>query len=91
MGNGVEINKADLAWTFLVGGVIAYDVLGEQTMSERFDEYLEHPIGKYVAIGATALIGAHLLNIFDHFDTPDPITLAGDVVSKIRRSDGTTE
>lgn len=84
----MEVKKADMAWGLLVGGVIAYDVLGKQTMSERFDEYLEHPIGKYIAIGATALIGAHLLNLPDHFEIPDPITSIADSVSRLRGHHG---
>lgn len=78
----MELNKSDLAWGGLVGGIIAYDILSDETMSERFDDYLEHPIGKYVAIGATAMIGYHLLNLAEHFGTPDPVTETAKFVTK---------
>lgn len=74
----MEVNRADIAWGTLVGGIIGADIVlnrhGYPTMSERFDDYLEHPAFKYVAIGATAMVGYHLLNLAEHFDTPDPVT-----------------
>ena len=76
--------KSDICWLTLVGGVIAYDVLSDQTMSERFDEYLEHPVGKYIAIGSAAIIGYHLFNLAEHFDTPDPVHELANIVTKIR-------
>lgn len=60
-------------WIGLTAGVIAFDVLSPETMSSAFDRYLQHPVKKYAAIGAVAVTGAHLLNVFEHFNVPDPI------------------
>lgn len=76
-------NKADLAWGAMLTGIIAYDVFGDQTLSERFDDYLERPIGKYIAIGAVAITGMHLLNQFEHLDIPDPILAVNDAVGSV--------
>lgn len=70
----MEVNKSDIMIGIIAGEVIAYDILSEQTISERVDEYLEHPIVKYIAIGGIAVLGYHLLNLPEHFNTPDPLT-----------------
>lgn len=52
------------AWTAIGAGVLAYDILCPQgeTLSEGMDGALERPFGRYLAIGAVAITGAHLLN-----------------------------
>lgn len=77
--------QSDIMWLGMVGGIIAYDVLANQTMSERFDDYLEHPVGKYVAIGAAAMVGYHLFNLAEHFDTPDPIHVLAEKVTEWKK------
>lgn len=54
-----------LAWAGLVGGVALYDVLAPdgETLSEGFDRLMETRQGKLAAIGAVAIVGAHLLNL----------------------------
>lgn len=69
------------AWAVLAAGVTAYEVLAPhgELLSEAVDRALERPIGKYAAIGAVAIVGCHLLNIFEHFHTEslDPIHQLG--------------
>jgi len=67
-----------VGWGLLVGGVIAWDVFANETLSSAYDRYMEQPIKRVIAIGAVAITGAHLLNL-----TPpkfDPIQRAGDYV-----------
>jgi len=80
----MEISKENIStagWIGLTAGVIAFDVLAPQTLSTAFDRYLEHPTRKWLAIGSVALVGSHLLNLPDHFDIPDPITIVADKVA----------
>lgn len=84
----MELNKADVAWGTLFVGVAGYDLAVSKdwidgvTMSERFGDYLEHPLTKYLAIGATVMTGYHLLKLAEHFGTPDPMTETARFVTK---------
>lgn len=81
----MEIKKEHIStagWVGLTAGVIAFDILSPQTLSTAFDRYLEHPVKKWLAIGSVAVTGAHLLNIPEHFDIPDPITMVADRVAR---------
>lgn len=81
-------HAANYGWAGLIAGVIVFDCLSPTTLSSQFDRYLDHPIGKYAAIGGVALLGAHLLNLPEAFGTPDPIDtinkLAQKAIIKIR-------
>lgn len=68
---------ANVGFALLAAGVVAWEVLAPETLSSGFDRYLDHPIGKYVAIGGVALLGAHLLNLPEAFGIPDPIDYLG--------------
>lgn len=70
-----ESRIGSVGWIGLTVGIVAWDVLAPETLSSAFDRYLDHPVKKYAAIGAVAVTGAHLLNIFDHLQVPDPISL----------------
>lgn len=54
-------------WVGLVAGVVAWDVLAPETLSEAVDRALDSR-GRYLAIGAVAVTAAHLLNVL-----PEPI------------------
>ena len=86
-GLEVEISKENIStagWIGLTAGVIAFDILAPQTLSSAFDRYLEHPTRKWLAIGSVAVTGAHLLNLPEHFNIPDPIEMvAGRVARKL--------
>ena len=73
-------------WAGLVAGVATWDLLAEETLSSAVDRYLEHPTGRYLAIGAVALTGAHLLNIYEHFGMEhlDPFNVAYTALEKAR-------
>jgi hypothetical protein len=71
------IRPSGVAWVGLGAGILLYDALcppGE-TLSEAVDSALEHPVGKYAAIGAIAITGAHLLNVLPNRIDPLHITL----------------
>lgn len=72
---------ATIGWGLLLTGVALWDTCASQTLSSGYDRYLEHPIKKLAAIGAVAVVGAHLLNVFEHFDAvgADPIDRIGRV------------
>lgn len=59
------------AWGVLGLGVVSYDVLcppGE-TLSEGLDNGLEHPIFKFLLIGAIGTTALHLMNVLpSHLD-----------------------
>ena len=81
----MEINKEHIStagWFGLTAGVVAFDILSPETLSSAFDRYLEHPVKKWIAIGSVAMVGAHLLNINEHFDIPDPIDATATFVAK---------
>lgn len=75
-----DSHAGTIGWGLLAGGIVAFDVLSPETLSSAFDRALEHPVGKYIAIGAVAIVGAHLLNVFEHFDVPDPIKETSDFI-----------
>lgn len=54
---------ANIAWIALVAGVAAFDYFAPETLSEAFDRALERPVGRFFAMGAVAITGAHLLNV----------------------------
>lgn len=64
-GEWLTNHAADLAWIGLIGAVALYDIKSppHQTLSEGFDKYLQHPYGRFAAIGGVILTAAHLLNI----------------------------
>jgi hypothetical protein len=78
-----ESKAGTYGWALLGIGVLAWDILAPETLSSAADRALEHPVGKYVALGATALVGAHVVNLFDNYDIPDPILLANDVAQNV--------
>lgn len=53
------------AWAGIAIGVLAHEVLCGQgeTLSEQYDRWLENDRTKYLAIGAVAVVGSHLLNL----------------------------
>lgn len=55
-------------WMILGAFVVAWDIFAPETLSGAVDRALEHPVGKYAAIGGVAITGAHLLNLL-----PEPI------------------
>jgi hypothetical protein len=86
---GVETNEKDshignLGWGLLIGGVVLWDLLAEETLSSAADRYLRHPVGKYAAIGAVAVTASHLLNLPEHFGVPDPIIKGLDLLERAR-------
>jgi hypothetical protein len=71
-----------IGWGVLLTGVVAWDIYSRETLSSAFDRYLEHPVKKWVAIGSVATVGAHLLNINEHFNIPDPIDYVASAVAR---------
>lgn len=56
-----------IAWGAIIGGVAAYDYLcppGEQ-LSERADEWVEHPIKNLAFTAAVGAVALHLCNRID--------------------------
>ena len=70
-----ESHIGTVGWCFIGGFVLAWDVLAPETLSHAVDRALEHPIGRYAAIGAVAITGAHLLNIIPEQYDPFPKAL----------------
>lgn len=77
-------HAGDIGWGILVAGVVAWDVLAPETLSSAADRYLKHPVGKYIALGATAIVAAHVINLFDNYDIPDPLLKANEFLHAIR-------
>lgn len=82
----MERHASNYAWAGLAAGIIIYEYYcpDGETLSEGFDRFLKHPVGKLAAIGSVALVGAHLLNIYEHFDLEqlDPIHRLADTFRK---------
>lgn len=70
-----ESHIGTLGWGIVAGFVVAWDVLAPETLSHAVDRALERPIGKYAAIGAVAVTGAHLLNVLPESIDPFPKAL----------------
>lgn len=79
-------HAGDIAWLGVATFVLAWDLTAPETMSNAMDRYLEHPVGKYLAIGAVALTGAHLLNLYEHFGVEhlDPFNAGYRALEKAR-------
>lgn len=88
MGKNPESRAGNYGWVGLAAGVIAWDVLAPETLSSAADRYLKHPIGKYIALGATAIVAAHVVNAFEAYDIPDPIMVANDLLTDLREKLG---
>ena len=74
-------------WAGITAGVIAWDTLAPETLSHAVDRYLEHPVGKVLAVGAIAITAGHLLNVFEKYNVPDPIQeTANFVTMSIRKA-----
>lgn len=82
MPNYHENRHGTYGWAILAGFVIAWDVLAPETLSGAVDRALEHPVGKYAAIGGVAVTGAHLLNVLP--ERIDPFVRAFDLLDKVR-------
>lgn len=68
-------NTGALAWGALVGGIVLYDALAPQTLSESFHKGMETR-AKPLLVGAVALTAAHLLR--PHcLSVYDPVTQIG--------------
>lgn len=68
-----RIRPSTAAWASIGAGVALYDWLcpqGEQ-LSERFDQWLERPATRAVALGITAMTALHLANMLP--ERLDPI------------------
>lgn len=66
------MRASEKAWIGLAAGVTTYDIFcpkGE-TLSERVDDWLEHPVHRVIALGAIGVTAAHLANILP--DRIDP-------------------
>ncbi len=57
---------AGKAWAVLAGGVLAYDAVAKETMSEGMDRLIASH--RLLAFGAVTITAAHLLNYL-----PEPI------------------
>lgn len=62
-----ETHDGNWGWAGVAAGVLVFDLLSEESMSHAFSRY-----PKPVAIGALALVGAHLLDVIpEHLDPID--------------------
>lgn len=82
-------HEAAIKWAVLGTVILGLEIIGSETLSNGVDRALEHPVGKYLAIGAVAVTGAHLLNIFEHFGAEhlDPFNVGFDLYERIRNKD----
>jgi len=71
-----------IGWGCIGAFVLAWDVFAPETLSGAVDRALEHKTGKYLAIGAVAVTGAHLLNLIP--EEIDPFTRAFSVLERVR-------
>lgn len=71
-----------VGWGLLAAGVLAWDIFAPETLSSAVDRALEHPRGRYAAIGGVAVTSAHLLNLLP--ERYDPFVRLFDVVNKAR-------
>lgn len=74
------------AWAALGLGIALWEYYGTETLSNAVDRYLEHPVKRVVAIGAVAITGAHLLNLYEHFgmESIDPYERVGQLFNKLQ-------
>lgn len=76
-----ESHAGDYGWAGVTAGVILWDTLAPETLSHAVDRYLEHPVGRVLAVGAIAITSGHLLNLFEKYNIPDPIQETANFVS----------
>lgn len=60
----VKPNPAIVAWGATLGVAFGYDawavITGHETMSHAYHRGMEHPIGKFLCIGALGTLAVHL-------------------------------
>lgn len=78
-----ESRAGNWGWAGLVAGVIAWDVLAPETLSNAVDRYMEKPLGRLACLGVVALTGAHLLNIMP--EEYDVVNKIGDGLGLIKK------
>lgn len=64
-----------IGWFGIIAGVVAWDALAPETLSEAVDRALDSR-GRFIAIGSIAITAAHLLNVLP--PQVDPIHLAAE-------------
>ena len=55
-----------IGWGLVAGAVGVWDTMNQQTMTESFQDALEDPVKKYLALGGMAITCAHLLDVIPH-------------------------
>jgi len=63
-------NVGDYAWLGLAAGIVAWDVFAPETMSHASRRYMEHPIFKYLWVGAIGMTALHLTSVLPHYADP---------------------
>lgn len=51
-------------WAGLVAGIVAWDLIAPETLSHAGRRALEHPIYKYLYVGAIGATALHLLDLY---------------------------
>lgn len=70
-----DSHAGNWGWVGLTAGVVAWDILAPETLSNAVDRYMDDPFGRVAVLGTVAIVGAHLLNLFP--EQYDPIELIG--------------
>lgn len=75
-----ESNMGTWGWVGLVAGVMVFDALSKETLTDAWRRGLEKPLGKF-ALGAVAGITVgHLMDVPNRYGTPDFINNIGDIM-----------
>jgi len=77
-----ESHIGTVGWACIGAFVVAWDVYAPETLSGAVDRALEHPVGKYAAIGGVAVTGAHLLNLLP--EQVDPFVQSFRLLDNVR-------
>jgi|GEM_PF-6146222 len=56
-------HQGTLGWVAVTVGVVLFDYLAKETMSSAADRLIENDTGKLLALGLTAIVACHVLNI----------------------------
>lgn len=65
-----RFDEGIIKWGALASAVIVLECVGTESLTHAFQRAAEHPVGKYVALGALGLTAAHLLDKIPHQADP---------------------
>lgn len=66
------MKAGNIAWGVMGAGILAFEVLSEDKLSNSVDRALEKPYVRHLTLAAIGLTALHLVNLLDDYPKLDP-------------------